>query len=77
MNQLQKNAIRALLGVAIVLTISGVTNAQPKFEDEVEKIDVMSGTIAGIVALMTDVAILPMGISASMKTFRHIVLNNV
>jgi uncharacterized protein YggE len=79
LNPLQKNAALAGLSAGVVLAIGIATtpaNAQT-FDQEVEKINTMSATIAGIVTAMTDVAILPMGISAAMKTFRHIVLNNV
>lgn len=78
LNQLQKNAIRALVGAGIILIIGGINNpAHAEFDDEVEKVNAVAGTISGIVTGMTDVAILPMGISASMRTFRHIVLQNV
>ncbi len=73
---LQKNAILSLLVAVAVVGVSTKANAQ-KFEDEVEKVNIMSDTIAGIVASMTDVTILPMGIGASMRVFRHIVLANV
>jgi len=48
-----------------------------QFQDQISQIENLSDTIAGIVAAMTSVAILPMGISSAMKCFRHIVLNNV
>ncbi len=73
---LQKNALLSLLVAVAVVGVATQANAQ-KFEDEVEKVNVMSDTIAGIVASMTDVTILPMGIGASMRVFRHIVLANV
>ncbi len=73
---LKKNALLSLLVAVAVVGVATKANAQ-KFEDEVEKVNVMSDTIAGIVASMTDVTILPMGIGASMRVFRHIVLSNV
>ena len=73
---LQKNAILSLLVAVAVVGVATNAHAQ-KFEDEVEKVNIMSDTIAGIVASMTDVTILPMGIGASMRVFRHIVLANV
>ncbi len=59
---LQKNALLSLLVAVAVVGLATQANAQ-KFEDEVEKVNVMSDTIAGIVA--------------SMRVFRHIVLANV
>ncbi|MDJ0662869.1 MAG: hypothetical protein QNJ42_25780 [Crocosphaera sp.] len=73
---LQKNAILSLVVAFAVVGVATNAHAQ-KFEDEVEKVNIMSDTIAGIVASMTDVTILPMGIGASMRVFRHIVLANV
>ncbi len=73
---LKKNALLSLLVAVAVVGVATKANAQ-KFEDEVEKVNIMSDTIAGIVASMTDVTILPMGIGASMRVFRHIVLANV
>lgn len=73
---LQKNAMLSLLVAVAVVGVATKTQAQT-FETEVEKVNVMSDTIAGIVASMTDVTILPMGIGASMRVFRHIVLANV
>lgn len=73
---LQKNAMLSLLVAVAVVGVATKTQAQT-FENEVEKVNVMSDTIAGIVASMTDVTILPMGIGASMRVFRHIVLANV
>ncbi len=78
MNILQKNAFRCLFMATVIIGIGMIANpARAEFEDEVEKVNTMSDTIAGIVSTMTDVAILPMGIGASMRTFRHIVLQNV
>lgn len=71
-----KNSFYAL--VLFGTLIVGVSSARADaFEDEVEKVNVLSDTIAGIVSGMTTVAITPMGLGAAMKVFRHIVLNNV
>ncbi|MDJ0844938.1 MAG: hypothetical protein QNJ08_11945 [Crocosphaera sp.] len=73
---LQKNAVLSLLVAVAVVGVATKSQAQT-FDEEVEKVNTMSDTIAGIVASMTDVTILPMGIGASMRVFRHIVLANV
>lgn len=64
-------------GLALGIGISAHAQDIPDFDQEVDKIDVLASTIAGIVSTMTSVTVLPMGISASMRTFRHIVLANV
>ncbi len=77
---LQKNAMLSLLVAVAVIGVATGANANTNsvtFDKEVEKVNTMSDTIAGIVASMTDVTILPMGIGASMRVFRHIVLANV
>jgi hypothetical protein len=73
---LKRNALLSLLVTCAVVGVATTSNAQ-SFDQEVDKVNTMSDTIAGIVASMTDVAILPMGIGASMRVFRHIVLANV
>lgn len=78
MNILQKNACRCLFVATVIISVGMIANpARADFDEEVEKVNTMSDTIAGIVSTMTDVAILPMGIGASMRVFRHIVLQNV
>ncbi len=73
---LKRNALLSLLVATAVVGMASSSNAQ-NFDDEIDKVNVLSTTIAGIVAAMTDVAVFPMGISASMKIFRHVVLSNV
>jgi len=73
-----KNRLFIFLGLfASIFFVSPSAFADDVFDEEVEKVEVISDTIAGIISAMTSVAILPMGISSAMKCFRHIVLNNV
>lgn len=47
------------------------------FHLQIHQIDVLLASLAGIVSSMVTLAILPMGLSAAIKIFRHLVLNNV
>ncbi len=69
--------LAAITASAVVLLSSGVAHSQSDFETEVDKVVALSDTINGILSSMTTLAVLPMGLSASMKTFKHIVLANV
>jgi len=78
LNVLQKNCLKAgLLAVVITAGVSLAKPANAAYSDEVQKINDMVDTLAGMTSGMTDVAVLPMGLGAAMQTFRHIVLRNV
>ncbi|WP_107668954.1 hypothetical protein [Cyanothece sp. BG0011] len=78
MNSLKRNACLALLTTSLVVGGATVVQAQNvDFQEEMDKITTLAITLAGVVAVMTDVVILPMGISSAVRTFRHVVLQNV
>lgn len=76
-SKLKRFLLMSATGAAISLACVAIPANASEFEDAVDQIDTISTTIQGIVTGMTQVAILPMGISSAMKAFRHIVLNNV
>jgi hypothetical protein len=75
-SKLKRFLLMTATGVVISLACVAPASAN-QFDEAVDQIDDISETIQGIVTGMTQVAILPMGISSAMKAFRHIVLNNV
>ncbi|MDJ0661495.1 MAG: hypothetical protein QNJ42_18700 [Crocosphaera sp.] len=79
MNSLQRNACLALLTASLVVGVATASQAQERvdFQEEMDKVTTLATTLAGVVAVFTDVVLLPMGISAGVRTFRHVVLANV
>jgi len=51
--------------------------ARADFKAEIAKVQAISTSLQDTTAGMTEVAILPIGISSSIKILRHVVLNNV
>jgi hypothetical protein len=76
MSKTKKLVLPILIGFASFFCAVSSASAEG-FEEEVQKVNTMSETIIGIISAMTNVAILPMGISSAMRSFRHIVLQNV
>ena len=78
LNSLQRNAFLALLTASLIVGVATSSQAQTvDFQEEMDKISTLATTLAGVVAVMTDVVLLPMGISSGVRTFRHVVLANV
>ncbi len=79
MNFSQKMVLGSATAILVVLGSAGVAGAWGKsdYDQELEKVGAFSDAIGAIVASMTTIAITPIGIGAAVKTFRHIVLNNV
>lgn len=74
-----KMMLGSLTCISAILLSAGVAGAwgQTEYEAELDKVTDFSDVIGGVVSSLTNIAITPIGIGASIKTFRHIVLNNV
>ncbi len=70
-----------LASMAVTLfTLGNILLAPPAradFKAEIKKVQDISQSLQDTTAGMTEVAILPIGISSSIKILRHVVLNNV
>jgi hypothetical protein len=63
-----------------LFTVGSILLAPPAradFKAEIKKVQDISKSLQDTTAGMTEVAILPIGISSSIKILRHVVLNNV